>query len=71
MKLNNRLKSEQQDQLKQLSAQSSDFKTTTVSLGKQEVVISYYKTLVDEKLLQQVALPWIQDISILYLIPIS
>jgi spore germination protein KA len=67
MKLNNRLKSEQYvselqpelenpDQLKQLSAQSSDFKTTTVSLGKQEVVISYYKTLVDEKLLQQVIL---------------
>jgi spore germination protein KA len=67
MKLNNRLKSEQHvselqpelenpDQLKQLSVQSSDFKTTTVSLGKQEVVISYYKTLVDEKLLQQVIL---------------
>lgn len=67
MKLNNRLKSEQHvselqpelenpDQLKQLSAQSSDFKTTTVLLGKQEVVISYYKTLVDEKLLQQVIL---------------
>ncbi|TFE22699.1 spore germination protein [Cohnella luojiensis] len=40
------------DELKKLSEQSDDFKSTTISLPNQEVSISYYKTLIDEKLLQ-------------------
>ncbi|MGG1518109.1 spore germination protein [Paenibacillus oryzisoli] len=41
------------DQLLQLSSKSSDFKTTTIVLGKQEVSIFYYSTLIDAKWMQQ------------------
>ncbi|MBM7563986.1 spore germination protein [Paenibacillus sacheonensis] len=41
------------DQLLKLSGQSSDFKTTVISLGKQEVSIFYYSTLIDAKWMQQ------------------
>ncbi|RBP85391.1 GerA spore germination protein [Cytobacillus firmus] len=41
------------DQLLQFSRQSSDFKKTSILLGKQEVNIFYYITLVDAKWMQQ------------------
>ncbi|MGM0878944.1 MAG: spore germination protein [Bacillota bacterium] len=41
------------DQLLKLSGQSSDFKTTAILLGKQEVSIFYYSTLIDAKWMQQ------------------
>lgn len=41
------------DQLLKLSGQSSDFKTTAILLGKQEVNIFYYSTLIDAKWMQQ------------------
>ena len=41
------------DQLLKLSGQSSDFKTTAILLGKQEVNIFYYNTLIDAKWMQQ------------------
>ncbi|CAN7761794.1 spore germination protein [Paenibacillus sp. LjRoot56] len=41
------------DQLLKLSVQSSDFKTTVILLGKQEVSIFYYSTLIDAKWMQQ------------------
>ncbi|MBD0384685.1 spore germination protein [Paenibacillus sedimenti] len=40
------------DQLKNLSVKSSDFKTIHISIAEQQVSISYFKTLIDEKLLQ-------------------
>ncbi|REE88544.1 GerA spore germination protein [Paenibacillus taihuensis] len=40
-------------ELLQLSRQSSDFKTTVILLGKQEVSIFYYSTLIDAKWMQQ------------------
>ncbi|NIK66948.1 spore germination protein [Paenibacillus sp. BK720] len=41
------------DQLLKLSGKSSDFKKTVISLGKQEVSIFYYSTLIDAKWMQQ------------------
>jgi spore germination protein KA len=41
------------DQLLKLSGKSSDFKTTVVLLGKQEMRIFYYSTLIDAKWMQQ------------------
>ncbi|RCW48078.1 spore germination protein [Paenibacillus prosopidis] len=40
------------DQLKNLSGQSSDFTTSQISIADQQVSISYFKTLIDENLLQ-------------------
>ncbi len=50
----NKLKTDFKDinQLKNISSQSSDFKTIHISLAGQQVRISYFKTLIDEKLLQ-------------------
>lgn len=41
------------DQLLKLSRLSSDFKTTAILLGKQEVNIFYFSTLIDAKWMQQ------------------
>jgi spore germination protein KA len=41
------------EQLLKFSGQSSDFRTTTILLCKQEVNIFYYSTLIDAKLMQQ------------------
>lgn len=40
------------DQLKNLTRQSSDFTTIPIGIAGQQVSISYFKTLIDEKLLQ-------------------
>lgn len=41
------------DHLLKLTGQSSDFKKTVILLGKQEVSISYFSTLIDAKWMQQ------------------
>jgi spore germination protein KA len=41
------------DQLLKLTGQSNDFKKTAILLGKQEVNIFYYSTLIDAKWMQQ------------------
>lgn len=50
----NRLRTNCKDinQLKNLSSQSSDFKTTPICIAGQQISISYFKTLIDDKLLQ-------------------
>lgn len=51
-------------QLLKLSGQSSDFKTTTILLGKQEISIFYYSTLIDVKWMQQYLILVLQNRSL-------
>ncbi|MFC4779354.1 spore germination protein [Paenibacillus sp. GCM10023252] len=48
-------------QLLERCAQSSDFVTTSINLPDQQLTISYYKTLIDEKLLQYHVILPMQD----------
>lgn len=52
------------EQLIQVSGQSSDFFTTAVVFGRQELSISYFKTLIDEELLQRHLLLSLQSRSL-------
>lgn len=52
------------DQLLKLSGQSSDFKTTTIFMGKQEVKIFYFSTLIDAKWMQQHLILAVQNRSL-------
>ncbi|CAM3688532.1 spore germination protein [Aeromicrobium ponti] len=52
------------DQLLKLAGQSSDFKTTTILLGKQKVNIFYYSTLIDAKWMQQHLILVVQNRSL-------
>jgi spore germination protein KA len=49
------------DHFKELSGRSYDFKTTTISLSNQDITISYFNTLIDEKVLQQQVIHAIQN----------
>lgn len=49
------------DHFKELSGRSYDFKTTTISLSNQDISISYFNTLIDEKVLQQQVIHAIQN----------
>ncbi|MBD0382579.1 spore germination protein [Paenibacillus sedimenti] len=53
------------DQLKNLSRKSSDFKTIHISIAGQQVSISYFKTLVDGKVLQSNVILALQNRALL------
>ncbi|WP_239633806.1 hypothetical protein [Paenibacillus sp. H1-7] len=48
------------DQLKELTELSADFKTVSISLANQKQTVSYYKSLINEKLLQDTLLHTMQ-----------
>ncbi|MCZ8515447.1 spore germination protein [Paenibacillus filicis] len=54
------------DQLKNISKQSNDFKTIQISLAGRQVSISYFKTLIDEKLLQSHVILQAQNRALLF-----
>ncbi|SFT08798.1 spore germination protein [Paenibacillus sp. BC26] len=60
------LKTEQTDikALLQLSGQSSDFRTGKISFSNQQMHISYFSTLIDQKLLQEHVLQPLQQCSL-------